>query len=175
MFVALFAIGDGADRLRRRRSPGSAGSSSASATGCGATPSRCGALPERLLRERDRIVGTLGPRWKRALAATCGRWAFDYATLLAALAAVGSQPRPGLVLLAFCAAQVLAQIPITPGGLGFVEAGLTGDARAGRRLARARRCSPRSPTGCSPTGCRSRSGLAAFGWHARRYRAVTAT
>ena len=29
------------------------------------------------------------------------------------------------MLLAFCAAQVLAQIPITPGGLGFVEAGLT--------------------------------------------------
>jgi uncharacterized protein (TIRG00374 family) len=29
------------------------------------------------------------------------------------------------VLLAFCAAQVLAQIPVTPGGLGFVEAGLT--------------------------------------------------
>ena len=54
-----------------------------------------------------------------------GRWAFDYATLLAALAAVGSHPRPALVLLAFCAAQVLAQIPITPGGLGFVEAGLT--------------------------------------------------
>jgi uncharacterized protein (TIRG00374 family) len=29
------------------------------------------------------------------------------------------------VLLAFCAAQLLAQIPVTPGGLGFVEAGLT--------------------------------------------------
>ena len=40
-------------------------------------------------------------------------------------AAVGSTPRPSLVLLAFCAAQVLTQIPITPGGLGFVEAGLT--------------------------------------------------
>jgi uncharacterized membrane protein YbhN (UPF0104 family) len=82
-------------------------------------------LPERLLRERDRILATLGPRWKRALAATAGRWAFDYATLLAALAAIDSRPRPGLVLLAFCGAQVLAQIPITPGGLGFVEAGLT--------------------------------------------------
>jgi uncharacterized protein (TIRG00374 family) len=42
-----------------------------------------------------------------------------------ALRALDSLPRPGLVLLAFCAAQVLAQIPITPGGLGFVEAGLT--------------------------------------------------
>jgi putative heme transporter len=82
-------------------------------------------LPGRLLRERDRILATLGPEWKRALLATVGRWAFDYATLLAALAAVGSTPRPGLVLLAFCAAQVLAQIPVTPGGLGFVEAGLT--------------------------------------------------
>jgi uncharacterized protein (TIRG00374 family) len=82
-------------------------------------------LPQRLMRERDRLLGTLGPRWKRALLAAAGRWAFDYATLLAALAAVGSHPRPALVLLAFCAAQVLAQIPITPGGLGFVEAGLT--------------------------------------------------
>jgi uncharacterized protein (TIRG00374 family) len=82
-------------------------------------------LPERLLRERDRILQTLGPRWKRALAATVGRWTFDYLTLLAALAAIGSHPRPGLVLLAFCGAQVLTQIPVTPGGLGFVEAGLT--------------------------------------------------
>src|SRR6185312_5552643 len=82
-------------------------------------------LPSRLLRERDRILGTLGPRWKRALLATVGRWAFDYATLLAALAAVGSRPAPAVALIAFCAAQLLAQIPATPGGLGFVEAGLT--------------------------------------------------
>jgi uncharacterized protein (TIRG00374 family) len=82
-------------------------------------------LPERLLRERDRILETLGPRWKRALAATVGRWTFDYLTLMAALAAIGSHPRAGLVLLAFCGAQLLAQIPVTPGGLGFVEAGLT--------------------------------------------------
>jgi uncharacterized protein (TIRG00374 family) len=82
-------------------------------------------FPSRLLRERDRILTTLGPGWKRALLASVARWAFDYATLLAALAAFGSHPRPGLVLLAFCTAQVLAQIPVTPGGLGFVEAGLT--------------------------------------------------
>jgi uncharacterized protein (TIRG00374 family) len=82
-------------------------------------------LPERLLRERDRLLATLGPRWKLALLITVGRWALDYATLLAALAAVGATPSPALILLAFCAAQVLAQIPFTPGGLGFVEAGLT--------------------------------------------------
>jgi len=86
-------------------------------------PSR--GLPARLRTERDKLLATLGPQWKEAVVATVGRWAFDYATLLAALAAVGSNPRPTLVLLAFCAAQVLAQIPVTPGGLGFVEAGLT--------------------------------------------------
>lgn len=83
-------------------------------------------LPERLLGERDRILRAFGPRWKRAAAATAGRWLFDYLTLMAALYAVGAHPRPGLVLLAFCGAQILAQIPLTPGGLGFVEAGLTG-------------------------------------------------
>jgi uncharacterized protein (TIRG00374 family) len=83
------------------------------------------ALPDRMLRERDRLLEILGPRWGRAVAGTVARWAFDYATLIAALAAVGSHPSPLLVLLAFCAAQVLAQVPFTPGGLGFVEAGLT--------------------------------------------------
>ena len=82
-------------------------------------------LPQRLLRERDRILDTLGPRWKRALLGAIGRWIFDYATLLAALAAIGSHPRPSLALLAFCGARALANIPVTPGGLGFVEAGLT--------------------------------------------------
>ena len=60
------------------------------------------------------------------MAGAAGRWLFDWLTLLTALAAVGQHPRPTLVLLAFCAAQLLAQIPITPGGLGVVEAGLTG-------------------------------------------------
>lgn len=82
-------------------------------------------LPARLLRERDRVLVAVGRRWKAALTAAIGRWAWDYASLLAVLAAVGATPRPALVLLAFCAAQLLAQLPLTPGGLGFVEAGLT--------------------------------------------------
>jgi len=81
-------------------------------------------LATRLVTERDRIVETVGPRWKASLTASIGRWAFDYGILLAALAAVGSTPRPALVLLAYCGSQLLAQIPLTPGGLGFVEAGL---------------------------------------------------
>jgi uncharacterized protein (TIRG00374 family) len=82
-------------------------------------------LPERLVRERDLILGVLGQsRWE-ALAGSIGRWLLDYGALLVAVRAVGSDSRALLVLLAFVTAQVLAQIPITPGGLGFVEAGLT--------------------------------------------------
>jgi uncharacterized protein (TIRG00374 family) len=39
---------------------------------------------------------------------------------------VGAEPSPSLVLLAYVAASLLGMIPLTPGGLGFVEAGLTG-------------------------------------------------
>ncbi len=49
---------------------------------------------------------------------------FDYLALLAALVASGSRPRASLVLLAYVASVVLGMIPLTPGGLGFVEAGL---------------------------------------------------
>ena len=106
----LLWVGRTAQRVRNRLRPK-------------ATPVR--ELPGRLLCERERILAAVAPRWKAALAASVGRWAFDYASLLAALAAVGSTPRPGVVLLAFCAAQLLAQLPITPGGVGFVEVGLT--------------------------------------------------
>ena len=102
---------------------------------------------------------------------TSGRWAFDYASLLAALAAVGSHPRPSLVLLAFCGAQVLAQIPITPGGLGFVEAGLTAMltlAGVGAGAAVLATFAYRLFSYWLPLPV----GLAAFGWHARRYRKV---
>jgi uncharacterized protein (TIRG00374 family) len=81
--------------------------------------------PEKLVRERNSIRGTLGSRWWLALTTAWGNWLLDYLALLAALTAVGAKPRPALVLLAYVAATVLGMIPITPGGLGFVEAGLT--------------------------------------------------
>jgi uncharacterized protein (TIRG00374 family) len=83
-------------------------------------------LPKRLLRERDSVTDVLGRRWWEALLFAAGRWVLDYLTLLAALTAVQADPRPSTVLLAFCAAQFLGTLPLTPGGLGFVEAGLTG-------------------------------------------------
>src|SRR5215212_8439037 len=84
------------------------------------------ALPERLLRERDIVIGVLGRQWWEALLLAAGRWVLDYLTLIAALYAVGATPRASLVLLAFCTASLLGNLPLTPGGLGFVEAGLTG-------------------------------------------------
>ena len=83
-------------------------------------------FPERLRDQRDLVRRAFGARWWEAVAGAAGRWLFDWLALVTALAAVGQHPRPTLILLAFCAAQLLAQIPITPGGLGVVEAGLTG-------------------------------------------------
>jgi hypothetical protein len=81
-------------------------------------------LPFRLITQRNLIRDNLGSRWGEALATTIGRSLFDYLALLAALRATGSHARPSLVLLAYVVSQVLGIIPITPGGLGFVEAGL---------------------------------------------------
>ncbi|MEX0948401.1 MAG: lysylphosphatidylglycerol synthase transmembrane domain-containing protein [Acidimicrobiia bacterium] len=83
-------------------------------------------LGERILRERDEIRRTMGERWPAALGAAVGRWAFEYFALLVTLYAIGATPDPWLVLLAFVFASALGMIPFTPGGLGFVEAGLTG-------------------------------------------------
>jgi uncharacterized protein (TIRG00374 family) len=83
-------------------------------------------LPELLLDQRNLVRSAFGERWWEAVGGAAGRWLFDWLTLVTALAAVGQHPRPSLILLAFCTAQVLAQIPLTPGGLGVVEAGLTG-------------------------------------------------
>jgi uncharacterized protein (TIRG00374 family) len=83
-------------------------------------------LSEQLLADRDFIRTTLGERWRGALLAAVGNTAFDYLALLFALRAVGADPRPSLVLLAYTSAELLALIPLTPGGLGFVEAGLVG-------------------------------------------------
>lgn len=79
---------------------------------------------EEMLEQRDALVEVVGPKWPQAITAAAGNWAFDYLTLVAALYAVGADPRLSLVLLAYAGAAVLAMIPITPGGLGFVEAGL---------------------------------------------------
>jgi hypothetical protein len=83
-------------------------------------------LPERLVDERDLIRRVLGAGWWKALLYSAGNWLLDLTALLVALAAVGAQPRASVVLLAYVVAAFLGMIPVTPGGLGFVEAGLIG-------------------------------------------------
>jgi uncharacterized protein (TIRG00374 family) len=82
-------------------------------------------LQDRLVYERNRIRDVLGRRWKAAMLLSSGRLAFDFGTLLATIRATGAKPNPSLVLLAYAVAGLLALIPITPGGLGIVEAGLS--------------------------------------------------
>ncbi len=82
-------------------------------------------LGHRLLVERDELRRTMGSRWLEAVGASIGRWAFEYFALLVILFAIGARPDIWLVLLAFVAASILGMIPFSPGGLGFVEAGLT--------------------------------------------------
>jgi uncharacterized membrane protein YbhN (UPF0104 family) len=83
-------------------------------------------LPERLLLQRDALRRAFSLHPWLAFLAALGKWGFDYLALLCVLAALSAQPEPALVLLAYAAASLLGMIPLTPGGLGFVEAGLAG-------------------------------------------------
>ena len=78
-----------------------------------------------LSAQRARVAGAFEGRWWLAVFLAAANRMLDYAALVAALAAFGVHARPSEVLLAFVVAQALAMVPITPGGLGFVESGLT--------------------------------------------------
>jgi uncharacterized protein (TIRG00374 family) len=83
-------------------------------------------LPERLIEQRTVIRNVLGQQWWQATLLSAGRLLFDYLCLLFCVRAVGSHPRPSLILLAYAVAGVIGLVPITPGGLGIVEASLSG-------------------------------------------------
>ena len=121
----------------------------------------------RLFDERDLLRRALGGAWARAVALAAGRWIFDFLSLYAALLAVGARPPLYIALIAYSAAQLLGQLPLTPGGLGVVEAGLTGTlALAGV---------PAAPAALATLAYRLASywlslpiGLIAWIWHRRR-------
>jgi uncharacterized protein (TIRG00374 family) len=73
------------------------------------------------LREMTRDKWVLG----RAVAWATANWLLDAASLWAFLAAFGPPPGPVELMVAYGLANVLAAIPVTPGGLGVVEAVLT--------------------------------------------------
>ena len=126
----------------------SAGSRRMRGTECFPAGRRCGGIPGRLVRERDVALRVIGRHKREALlsAVLCGL--LDYSALLLALAWVGAEPRPSLVLLAFTASQLLAHRAADARG-NRVRRGRPGRlARAGGRQPRRRgrrdaRLSPR--------------------------------
>jgi uncharacterized protein (TIRG00374 family) len=78
-----------------------------------------------VIAQRDTVAASFAGQWVRSLAFAAANRMLDYAALVASLYAVGARVRPSMVLLAYVTALGLALVPITPGGLGFVEAGLT--------------------------------------------------
>jgi uncharacterized protein (TIRG00374 family) len=89
-------------------------------------PTRHPDIADRLLVERDIVRDVLGRSWRETIIAALGQRGLDFAALVMAVYSTGSRPNPLLVLLAYAVAQILIVVPITPGGLGFVEAGLVG-------------------------------------------------
>ena len=85
------------------------------------TPDSCAAL---LVTQRNRVAAAFDGHWWGAAFAAAANRMFDYAALVAALVALNAHARPSEVLMAYVVAQALALIPVTPGGLGFVDAGL---------------------------------------------------
>ncbi|GEM_PF-6180782 len=66
-------------------------------------------------RQLSRIVG-----W------ALGKWAADIASLALVFFALGTTPRISALLVGFGVTQLATAIPVTPGGVGFVEGGMVG-------------------------------------------------
>ena len=82
---------------------------------------------ESVLRRIDESLRRLGQNRERrrsALVWAISNWLLDAASLWSFLAALGKYVNPVELFAAYGIANVLAVIPITPGGLGFVEASL---------------------------------------------------
>jgi uncharacterized membrane protein YbhN (UPF0104 family) len=86
---------------------------------------RAGSWLRNLSRDLGRYQPTPG-EWARTFLAALLNWLSDLGCLLACIIAIGGRiPWPG-VLIAYSLAKVAGILPITPGGLGVVEAGLSG-------------------------------------------------
>ena len=83
-------------------------------------------LAARIVAERDGVRDVLWRHKGFVVVTSIGRALGDYVALYASLLAVGLRPSPTMVLVAFVAANAAGMVPFTPGGLGFVEAGLSG-------------------------------------------------
>lgn len=89
-------------------------------------PSDAHELERRLLRERDKTRDELRERMLFVGLIALARPSCDFLALLLSLRAVGANVNPAAVLAAFIVSNIAGMIPLTPGGLGFVEASLSG-------------------------------------------------
>jgi hypothetical protein len=81
---------------------------------------RVGALVERLARRLRELMGDR-ELLVRIVGWAVANWLLDAASLWVFLRAFGATVRPDSLMVAFCVANVLAAIPITPGGLGVLD------------------------------------------------------
>lgn len=81
-------------------------------------------LAVRVVDERDRVREALGRHKGVATFGAFGHSVGEYFALYASLLAAGTRPSPVVVLAAYVAGNAAGMIPFTPGGIGFVEAGV---------------------------------------------------
>jgi uncharacterized protein (TIRG00374 family) len=84
---------------------------------------------DTFVRFRGEAIGLIRKRWLFLTAATLAGQLTVFLVLLASVRAVGISTAEVTIVEAFAAwalARILGSIPITPGGVGFVELGLTG-------------------------------------------------
>ena len=119
---------------------------------------------ERLVGFRREAVGLLRRRWLPLTLATLAGHLTVFLVLLVSLRAVGVPSADVSVAEAFAAwalIRIITTIPITPGGLGVVELGLTGALVSFGGAPAPRSSRPCCCTACSRSCRRSRSAASA--------------
>jgi uncharacterized protein (TIRG00374 family) len=93
--------------------------------GAGSTPAKVGSLVSKGIASAAELA-----RNRRALAAAgvwaLANWLLDFMVLLTLTAAIGGETALLPLLLVYAVGQLLAAVPITPDGVGVVEATMTG-------------------------------------------------
>jgi uncharacterized protein (TIRG00374 family) len=87
-------------------------------------PADADLIARRLIDERNLIRATLRRRLAFVVFLALAQPLTDYGALLLSLRAVGARVTASAAMAAFVVSNVAGLVPLTPGGLGFVEAGL---------------------------------------------------
>lgn len=127
LIIAGFAIGLSSERLARRVGDRAARLVSWAKGIIGKAPVKW--RGESFVRFREETIGLIRKRWWFLTLATLAGHLTVFVVLLVSVRAVGIPRVEVSIVEAFAAwaiARVLGSIPITPGGVGFVELGLTG-------------------------------------------------